>query len=430
MTDIFELLRAANPVPEPAPLAEGVSAPMLGRIVARDRRMSLVARVRTALTGSRVLAIAGGAVLLAGGTAAAVVALSGQPSAPPTGSLGPLPGVPKPLRYQIVAVPDLNGGAVGWCFFDDEQLPLGTQGGGTCGDVQLPGRPIVASDAGQGAALVQRPRPGELLHPGATPTYVSYAYLAFVTTANVTTVRVAPNLAIRTRPDAQLPNGYRIAIWIRSHLVHRKASSLPRGTPRAAHHLPPIANYTLPNPSGAVALNSSGHTIGLPGAPFAGLHDDATFWQAKHTSGTQPSLHSPPPGACEIDTSSLRDIQLFFGSVVQHVHGFPQLAGRTFLSCAETQFGARKGVGVDAAILLDAQRPGRLPDPIADAVTVRPGIVNAPGSALDQHKSLTARRIGDAWLAIEAGGSLQQRIHILDTLRACVHLGPSPCPEP
>jgi hypothetical protein len=329
--------------------------------------------------------------------------------------------VGQPLHYHVTAVPDLNGGAVGWCLSDTEQVATGYETGSSCGDVQLLDHPIVAVDAGSGASLVNRP-PARRLRVGTTLTYISYAELAYVTTAAVAAVRVTPSLTIRTRPDAQLPNGYRIAVWIRAHVVYRNVSRHRRGT-----HGSPLTS-TLPNPSAAVALDSSGHAIGLPGAPFARLHDAAPFWQAQRTSGTQPSLHSPPAGACEINTSGLRHTQLFFGSVVQHVAGFPELAGRTFLSCAETQFGA--GLGVDAAVLLDAQHPGTRPEPIAGATAVRPGIVNLPTSTLGQPKALTARRVGDAWLAIEAGGTLDQRIHILDRLHVCIHLGPVPCPSP
>lgn len=427
MTDKFELLRAANPVPEPAPFAPEMRERIIGKVVARDRRTRPFQRLLMALTRGRVVALAAGALLLAGGTATAVVALTDQPSAPPSGSLHPGPGVTRSLSYHVVALPDLNGGAVGWCLFDSEQVPIGYEGGGSCGDVQLRGHSIVALDAGSGSSRVNRPPAGRL-RIGTRLTYVSYEYVAYVTTAAVAAVRVAPSLTIRTRPDYQLPNGYRIAVWIRAHLVYRYVSR-KRGRPPAISRL--VTN-TLPSlhVSDAVALDASGRVIGVPGAPFASLHDAATFWQAQRTSSPRPSHHSPPAGACEIDTSGLPHIQLFFGSVVQHADGFPELDGRTFLSCAETQFGAGAGLGVDAAILLDAQHPGSLPEAIAGATTVGPGIVNVPSTALGQHKALTARRVGDAWLAIEAGGTLGQRIRILNRLRVCVRLGPTPCPSP
>jgi hypothetical protein len=61
---------------------------------------------------------------------------------------------------------------------------------------------------------------------------------------------------------------------------------------------------------------------------------------------------------------------------------------------------------------------------------VYPGIVNAPDIGPVRRQALTARRVGNAWLAIEARGTLSQRIHVLNQIHACIHLTGTPCPPP
>jgi hypothetical protein len=76
---------------------------------------------------------------------------------------------------------------------------------------------------------------------------------------------------------------------------------------------------------------------------------------------------------------------------------------------------------VVAAILLDARHPGRPPAslPSATAVPCQRGGVNELVPERIQPVHITARRIGDAGLIVEAGGTLDRRITILDELTSC-----------
>jgi hypothetical protein len=399
--------------------AEG-RASRAGRFVAGMRR----------LRRQRLFVPVSLAILLAGSAAAAFAVVESQPSAPPSGTLTTpagathtgTPGAPN--SYRITATPDLNGGAVGWCISDHTYYSQGYSGGGTCGDVQLPGQPIIGFDAGFSQSLLT-PR-SEINRK--TPSILSYAALTdvvFVTTPQVAAVRVSPTLTIRTRADAQLPNRYRIAVSIHESITHVRRA---RGGARSRR--PSYPN--VPNTRTAVALDAAGHRIGGPPAPGPRPHDDAVFWQAQPTRGVGPqaTIHAPPAGACEINTSGLTGVDLFFGSVVQHVHGFPQLTGKTYLACAETQFGYHGGV--DAAILLDAQHPGAPPEPLPNATPV-PGntaIVNEPAADIGTGQALTARRLGNAWLVIETGGTITHRVRMLDRLHSCIKLNGTPCPSP
>jgi hypothetical protein len=64
-------------------------------------------------------------------------------------------------------------------------------------------------------------------------------------------------------------------------------------------------------------------------------------------------------------------------------------------------------------VLLDARRPGRVLGRIPGAQPVggRPGTVDVPRGAL------AARRIGNAWLVVQGGSGLAQRLQALSALR-------------
>jgi hypothetical protein len=66
-----------------------------------------------------------------------------------------------------------------------------------------------------------------------------------------------------------------------------------------------------------------------------------------------------------------------------------------------------------AAVLLDARRPGQSLGPIPGAKPVPglPDIVDLEGG------SLTARRIGNAWLVVQGGSGAAQRRQVLAALR-------------
>jgi len=423
-SDPFELVRAANPVPSPTAFPADVRARITTAIVTHTRCEhggGIVSALRRAAR-LRIFALAAGVMVVAGGTTAAIAVLSGQPSAPPSGTFtvptgATQRGVPgAPTHYSITATPDLNGGAVGWCLQDHFYFAQGRySGGGGCGHIQLADTAIVGVNAGSGSSLIgPLDRRSSVLH------YASYSDLVYMTTARVAAVRVSPTLTIRTRADPQLPDGYRIAVAIHESITSVLAGQRPQ------------RRSSSPNPFAVVPLDGAGRPIPSHLAPFPPPREPGAFWQAQPTSGVgpQPTLHRPPAGACEIDTSALRGIELFFGSVVQHIRGVPQLTGRTYLSCAETQFGYRNGV--DAAILLDAQHPGSAPAPIPNAAPVpgHPGIVDEPASDIGTGKALTARRVGNAWLVIETGGTVAYRVNVLGHLAACVHLHGALCAPP
>lgn len=164
-------------------------------------------------------------------------------------------------------------------------------------------------------------------------------------------------------------------------------------------------------------------------------HDSSIFWPAGHT-------RTAPAAACEIYTGNLHGA---FGGIVEHIHGFSNLADRTFLSCAETNLTDPQDRGAIAAILLDAQHPGGAPPPLPNAKPVpgQPGTFNEPTIepplaaqanrrfAITRITSaITGRRIGNAWLVVQSAGTIQQRLAVLDQLTTCIHLSGPACLAP
>jgi hypothetical protein len=345
----------------------------------------------------RVFILVGAAVLVAGGTAAALdQLLAAQPSAPPSGTLTSPAADSKAAAkaYAVSVTPNLQAGGVGWCVATHIYYAHfgGASGGLGCGYAPLPDRPIIAT-AGDEAGS----RSGNVYT--STPQYV------FVTTAQVAAVRIARSLTIRTRRDPQLPSQYRVAIYVHETISHKPIPSSP---PLGA----------------AVALDRTGRQIGLPASDTGEPRDPAVFWPSA-------SAKTAPAGACEIDT---RGLQASYGLVVKHVRGFPFLTDKTFLACATTSLRDGKPRGVLAAVLLDAQHPGlNAPPPLPNAAPVpgHPGTFNeGPVAPRSAELSITGRRIGNAWLVVQASGSLQRRLAMLDRIGACVHLTPGACPAP
>jgi len=406
------LVEGAERLERAEPAAEGDS------VVKSASRVGRVAVVVRQLRGRRLFIWVVLAVLVAGSTAAAVGVFGSTASAPPSGSLSTA-GAGSAFAatsYRIAVTPNLNGGAVGWCVQDVLRYRQGSSGGGGCDGIQLRDKPIIAAGGGFSA-------------DGGPSTYVVTTDLYFMTAPQVAAVRVSRTLTIRTRADKQLPDGYRIAVVIHQAKAHG------------------VSNPSRPNPFRAVPLNAAGQALPMHWPGFVGatpqvrlytaahraLSDQAAYWQPQPTRGVgpQPKVHEAPAAACEIYTRSLAGVHLFFGEVVQHVRGIPQLTGKTYLSCANTQFGYA-GYGYVSAILLDSQHPGTKPELLPDShpVAGNPAAVNEPDTQSGPIHPITARRVGDAWLVVESSAPLTDRLRVLNRLTTCIRVAGAQCPPP
>jgi hypothetical protein len=127
---------------------------------------------------------------------------------------------------------------------------------------------------------------------------------------------------------------------------------------------------------------------------------------------------SAPPGPCSVVVAPLRGLHARSGHVASALAPSPAVLGGGFLSCADTEV-AFEHQALEAAVLLNPAAPGAAaPEglPGATAVPHHPGLYSAPGWT----GRLLARRAGDAWLVVEGGTSLRQRIEVLSHLRSAV----------
>ncbi len=364
--------------------------------------------------------------LLTGGAAAAMtVLLGGTRSSAPLS--GPLPEPRQSLgrtSYRIGFTPDITGGHVGWCDqveFTTRERSLGhghfkrLYGGGAsgCGSGPTATEPFIDADVVGGSGRRE-------------DRHFSYQVAYYLTAPQVAAVRASPTLTILTRPEPRLPDGYRVAVGF-PQVEHggspqaigafKPVALDADGRELATHHLPEGAPW-VPDP-----------TVSWQRSPRVGLH---TLFMIPRYAGRARGQRvlvrrSPPTGPCAIDSSRLHDAQQQLGNVVSRVRPVPQVIGRAYLSCIDTEITYR-GWAVDVALLLDAQHPGTLPAPLPGATPIagHPGVVNEQSGIFGD---ITGRRVGDAWLVVESSNrlalrtsALPQRLAVLDALRTCVRL--------
>ncbi len=446
MTDPIDLMRCANPVPDPradprAALDPSARRQLLDGILATDPRAHARA-TRTAAGlpnwrhGARALALVIVMALATGGATAAVLLSGTRHSAPLAGTF---PGSRRSLSrtsYRIGFTPDITGGAVGWCDQIDFTTRLvhptkrnhflrlyGTYGGGAagCGSGPTAAEPFIDSDVVGGSG-------------GRDGQHFSYQVAYYLTAPQVAAVRASPTLTILTRPEPGLPNGYRVAVGFPEQEhggtpgamgAFRPAALAENGRELARRHLPEGAPW-VPDPtvswwrSARAGLRARGLL-----RPLALQYADT------HRRGL--SRHRPPAGPCAIDSSRLPRAQQQLGNVVLRVRPVPQVIGRAYLSCIDTEITYR-GWAIDAALLLDAHHPGTPPAPLPGSTPVpgHPGVVEEDEGGI--FGNITGRRVGDAWLVVESSSrlaqrtsGLPQRLEVLDALRSCVRVS-SRCP--
>jgi hypothetical protein len=442
MTDPIDLVRSANPVPDPradprAALEPSARRELLDGILATDPRAhARAARTAAGLPswrhGARALVLVLVMALATGGATAAVLLSGTRHSAPLAGTF---PGSRRSISrtsYRIGFTPNITGGVVGWCDQINFTTRLlhptkrnhfqrlsGTYGGGAagCGSGPTAAEPFIDSDVVGGSGSRDRQ-------------HFSYQVAYYLTAPQVAAVRASPTLTILTRPEPGLPNGYRVAVGF--------PEQERGGTPRA------MGAFS------AVALARDGRELArrhsLGGRPW--VPDPTVSWQRGRRAGPSgrgilwalnhrysgffrnPPLRRPPAGPCAIDSSRLSGAQQLAGSVILHVRPVPQVIGRAYLSCIDTEITYRRWA-LDAALLLDAHHPGALPAPLPGSSPVpgHPGVVQEESGGI--FGAITARRVGDAWLVVESTSpsrlaertsGLPQRLEVLDALRACVRI--------
>jgi hypothetical protein len=284
-----------------------------------------------------------------------------QPARVPAGSRTPHASP----HYSLEFSPPIEGGSVGWCV----GYRTSNESSSAC-----PRRTSAVSP-------ILEPSWGSSAPPPVTQGFV-------LTTSMVAAVSVNGSPAIPTHADAAVPDG------LRAVLVEFAS---PGG--RLLRHLPRV-----------VALDGRGNPIkrSEPSFRYPGYGLEGVFWQ-------QPSR--APHGACELSANQLPGLTPEWGHVVPKIRSFTGLLPPALLSCIDTEY-YLENWPLDAAVVLNAAHPGAPPEPLYDFKQVpgHPGVVESPST------SQVARRAGGAWIVVEGGSGLQQRLTVLAHLRASIHL--------
>jgi len=366
---------------------------------------------------SRPVAIVLAALVITGSAAAAVFSLAGSASQPLSGKV---PGVIEPAsvagyRYTITVTPSLFAGTAGWesfiTYVRNSSLgsPLGEGGGG--------GYPTATNPLFGGSCF----NCGASPHRGTTVGYV-------LTSPQVAALRIG-NRTIRTLSSLSLPSGDRAAVlFIPARgptLVEGWRPGMPvrgymtvRGCPcrhgRAVSVIRKIPFVAI------LPLDRYGHVIATqPAPPYGSV---PSFWQAP--SAVTPGNHQPPyhgpthpgPGVCELDQHGLPALHPEFGHTITTISPAKDSVGEVFLSCIDAEYYLHNWP-LEVAVLLDGRHPGQVLGPIPGARQIpgQPGTVNLAAEQLPG--ALSARRVGNAWLIVEGGSGLAQRLQVLNALR-------------
>jgi hypothetical protein len=358
---------------------------------------------------SHPVAIVVAALLVCGTAAAAAVSLTASSSQPLTGRV---PGTIEPAsvagyRYRITVSPNLYAGGAGWGSSITYSGGPGTGSGSSEGG----GYPTRTDPVFGGSGISLIPAGGTRLR-GDTVGFV-------LTGPQVAAVRFGER-TIRTFTSPQLPTGDRAAVFfVPAGFPELTVGWLPGQPIRSSLPIPKLPGYKGPAriPTLAVLPLDRRRNV-IPARPSNAYGSFYSFWQAPSaiTPGNESQPYHGPThplhGVCELAAHGLPGLTPEWGQVIRVISPARDSIGELFLSCINTEYFLHRWPLV-AAVLLDARRPGQSLGPIPGAKPVPglPDIVDLEGG------SLTARRIGNAWLVVQGGSGAAQRRQVLAALR-------------
>jgi hypothetical protein len=378
---------------------------------------------------SRPMAILLAALVIAGAGGTAVVSLTRSASQPLAGKV---PGAITPASlagytYTIAVTPSLPAGVAGW-----ESLIIYTRTGASIQPPQSGGTlgyptatfPVFGGGSGPDSCPVCFAR-------GNAVTYV-------LTGPQVFAVRIGSQ-TIRTITSPALPTGDRAAVVFipakgRVFLIRAHGPVPVLKHPPGMKNVLLVAVVPLARSGKAIPAQVTPQPDGPP--PLTWMAPDALshWWPlGEFTVPYQgPGYHAPTrprPGVCELAQHGLPALHAQFGHTIAWIAPVPDALGEVFLSCVDTEYWM-DGWPLQAGVLFDGHRPGQVLGPIPGARPVpgQPDMVNlplgrvplnydTPISADSPQLSLTAKRVGNAWLVVQGGYGLAQRVQVLNALR-------------
>lgn len=128
----------------------------------------------------------------------------------------------------------------------------------------------------------------------------------------------------------------------------------------------------------------------------------------------------PASGVCRIYMKPMNGVFAFGAEVIDSVTPEPGFISHAFITCASTIYKIG-GWRVEAAVLLDAANPGATPValPLMKSLPGHSGVVEAWP---ENNVPVLARRVPHAWLVVTEGRDMSERLRVLEHLSASVHL--------
>jgi hypothetical protein len=269
---------------------------------------------------------------------------------------------------QVLLLPRAEGGDGGWC--------LATVVGECHAASALRGPIIVEDWHGQGPP----------------PVNIGVA----LTTSEVAGLTVGKGPTIPTRRESALPDTLRAAV------IDVYGPGVPE----------PGFNITGPPPPPRfIPVNARGVPLAQTNAPRAPIWFTVPTrrWRTPTTT---------PRGVCQIRTTRLAGLVETEGAIATRLIAPREPIARPLLSCISISYRLGRW-SLIAGLLIDASHPGSTPSRL-------PALSPIPHSsavqALDSQGGIVARRVPGAWLIVGNGKGLQQRLTLLEHLRATVHL--------
>ena len=335
------------------------------------------------------------ALVFAGTATAGVISITSERSARLAGQVPRQAGPGSPHawgleggeRYRITVWPVLQGGVSGVCAMIVFEGPRGV-GYGSCG------APYPTTAMPYLAPSGRTAYPNGIITKGGALEY-------FLTGPNVAAVRIGTHLIITPRREPGLPAGDRAVVFY-----------LPAGSPEIDPPWFPTEQLGLPR--GAKTLSVV--AVGRNGAPIP-VNQGAQPFRLPSRYWERPE--KPPSGACALAAPS--SYRAYRGTTAARLESEKDVEGAALTSCLSVDYKVA-GTTLTAAVLVNAKSPTSAPPALfgASPVAGQPGLVNREEDTGLHSSTLiafTARRDGPAWIVVEGGRGLAQRIQAVRALQ-------------
>ncbi len=361
----------------------------IARLETRSARTSRWARIR-----SHPLAATVAALVFAATASAGVISITSERSARLVGQVPHEAGPKSPHfwgleggeRYRITVWPVLQGGVSGVCTMIVFEGAHG-EGYGECG------APYPTSSMPYLAPGGRTVYPNGIIPKGGALEY-------FLTGPSVAAVRIGTRLVITPRREAGLPAGDRaVVFYLPAGSPQVDPPWLPAGQLGPSHAAKALSVIAVGRDRATIPVDQNTQPFRLP----------ARYWERPQKE---------PRGACAL-TAPPR-YRAFRGTTAARLEPEKDVEGAALTSCLSVDYKVA-GTTLTAAVLLNAKSPTSAPPALfgASPLAGQPGLVNREEDTGLHSSSLiafTARRDGRAWIVVEGGRGLAQRMQAVRAL--------------